>query len=222
MCRILLVEDDAPVAAFLDRALSAEGYAVRVARELAEGRALACSGDFALVLLDLGLPDGDGLAVLGAVRAAGQRTPVIVLTARKRGWAAAACLDGGADDFVAKPFELTELLARVRVRLRPAGEPEPTVLECGDLKLDLRTRRAGTPAGSIDLSRREFALLEVFMRHPAHVLTRWQLLSQVWGYDFDPGTNLVSVYVGALRSKLGKDVIKTVRGGGYRLVVPQA
>jgi DNA-binding response OmpR family regulator len=105
------------------------------------------------VLLDLGLPNGDGFAVLADMRAAGLRTPVIVLTGRKRGWAAAACLDGGADDFVAKPFDLTELLARVRVRLRPAGQPEPIVLECGDLRLDLRARRADTKDGSIDLSR---------------------------------------------------------------------
>jgi DNA-binding response OmpR family regulator len=223
MCRILVVEDDPPVRAFLDRALSAEGYAVRATGKLAEALRLAGEGDFALVLLDLGLPDGEGFTVLERMRAAGIRTPVIVLTCRNPRPAAAECLDGGADDFVAKPFELSELTARIRARLRHrSGEAEPTVLEHGPIRLHLRTRRAATPAGAIDLSAREFALLETFMRHPEQVLSRCQLLSQVWGYDFDPGTNLVSVYVAALRRKLGEETIQTVRGGGYRFSAPAA
>jgi two-component system, OmpR family, copper resistance phosphate regulon response regulator CusR len=221
MCRILVVEDDPPVRVFLDRALSAEGYAVRATGELAEAQRLAAGGEFGLVLLDLGLPDGEGFTVLERLRASGDRTPVIVLTCRSPRLAAAACLDGGADDFVAKPFELAELTARIRARLHHRrGEVEPTVLEHGCVRLDLRARRAVTAAGTVDLSAREFSLLETFMRHPDQVLSRWQLLSHVWGYDFDPGTNLVSVYVAALRRKLGDGTIQTVRGGGYRFCAP--
>jgi two-component system copper resistance phosphate regulon response regulator CusR len=223
MCRILVVEDEPLVRAFLDRALCAEGYAVSATGELAEALRLAVTGDFALVLLDLGLPDGEGFTVLEHLRAAGNRTPVIVLTCRNARRAAAECLDGGADDFVAKPFELSELTARIRARMRHrSGEAEPTVLEHGPVRLHLRNRRAETAAGPIDLSGREFALLETFMRHPEQVLSRCQLLSQVWGYDFDPGTNLVSVYVAALRRKLGGDTIRTVPGGGYRFCAPRA
>jgi DNA-binding response OmpR family regulator len=221
MCRILVVEDDPPVRAFLDRALAAEGYAVRATGELSEALRLATGGEFRLVILDLGLPDGEGFTVLERLRASGNRTPVIVLTCRNPRHAAAACLDGGADDFVAKPFELAELTARIRARLHHRwGEAEPTVLEHGCVRLDLRARRAVTAAGTVDLSAREFSLLETFMRHPDQVLSRWQLLSHVWGYDFDPGTNLVSVYVAALRRKLGDGTIQTVRGGGYRFCAP--
>ena len=144
--------------------------------------------------------------------------PVIILTARNETADTVAGLEGGADDYVRKPFAFDELLARVRLRLRGEGRPEPTVLRCGDLSLDLRTRRAQSGSDVVELTGREFALAEVFLRHPDQVLTREQLLSQVWGFDFDPGSNVVDVYVRYLRRKLGERRIQTLRGAGYRLV----
>jgi two-component system, OmpR family, copper resistance phosphate regulon response regulator CusR len=214
--RILVVEDDERVRTFLERGLGALGYAVRVADTPDEAFAIAASGDVDLMLLDLGLKGRDGFPVLERLRTAGSTLPVIVLTgSRER--PAAAVLDGGANDYLRKPFELAELAARVRARLRPSGAIEQTVLEAGEVRLDLRARRATRAEREVDLTARELALLELFMRHPEEVLSREQILSSVWGYDFDPGTNLVSVYVSALRRKLGEGVIETLRGGGYRL-----
>jgi DNA-binding response OmpR family regulator len=143
--------------------------------------------------------------------------PVIILTARKGVRDTVAGLEGGADDYVTKPFSFNELLARIRLRLRDSSRDDVTVLVSGDITLDLRTRRVGVGDREVELSAREFALAETLLRHPGQVLSREQLLSHVWGYDFDPGSNIVDVYVGYLRRKLGTDAIETVRGMGYRL-----
>jgi two-component system copper resistance phosphate regulon response regulator CusR len=159
----------------------------------------------------------DGFEVLRRLREVDSPVPVIILTARDTVRDTVTGLEGGADDYITKPFRFEELLARVRVRLRGERAAEPTVLSLGDASLDLRTRQALVNGVACDLSAREFALAEVFFRHPGQVLSREQLLSQVWGYDFDPGSNVVDVYVGYLRKKLGKDRIVSVRGMGYRL-----
>jgi DNA-binding response OmpR family regulator len=172
--------------------------------------------DFALAVLDRRLPDGDGLDVLRAIRGRGDDLPVIVLTARGEIDDRVEGLELGADDYVTKPFAFDELLARVRARLR-SGAEQASVLVSGEIELDLRTRRARGFDGEVDLTQREFTLLETLLRHRGQVLSREQLLSQVWGMDFDPGSNLVDVYVGYLRRKLGEDSIETVRGAGYRL-----
>jgi DNA-binding response OmpR family regulator len=217
MSRILIVEDDALVADFVGRGLRAHGYTTVATDEAGAGAALALTGDFDLVILDIGLPGGDGFALLQHVRGVGSRVPVIVLTGRPDQRDAVDCLDHGADDYMTKPFRFDELLARVRVRLRRTGTDEPDSLTAAGVTLDLRSRRAEVDGREIELTAREFAILELFMRHPGHVLSRAQLLSHVWGYFFDPGTNVVNVYVSALRKKLGANRIETVRGTGYRL-----
>ncbi len=217
MTQILIVEDEERIASFVARGLRAAGYATHVEAR-GEGVAeLAVGGEFGLVILDVGLPDVDGFTVLNRLRAAGCTLPVIMLTARTAVRDRVAGLEGGADDYLTKPFSFEELLARVRLRLRGAGREEPVTLRQGDLSLDLLTRRARVGEREIDLSAREFALAEVFLRHAGQVLSREQLLSSVWGYDFDPGSNVVDVYVRYLRRKLGADRIETVRGMGYRL-----
>jgi DNA-binding response OmpR family regulator len=143
--------------------------------------------------------------------------PVIILTAREGVDDTVAGLEGGANDYMTKPFRFEELLARVRLRLRDGLAPEATILEAGGVRLDLRARRASVGDRLVELTAREFALTEVLLRHPGQVLSREQLLSHVWGYDFDPGSNVVDVYIRYLRRKLGPDVIETVRGMGYRL-----
>jgi DNA-binding response OmpR family regulator len=168
------------------------------------------------MILDLGLPGRDGFDVLAELRARGERLPVIVLTARDAVPDRVTGLELGADDYVTKPFSFEELLARVRARLRDDRNEESTMLRAGDVTLDLRTRRADVDGASIELTAREFSLAETFMRHPGQVLSREQLLSHVWGYDFDPGSNVVEVYVRYLRRKLGDQRIETVRGMGYR------
>ena len=217
MSRILIVEDEARIASFLEKGLRANGFSTQVTGDGESGLALARTGSFDLLILDLGLPDKDGLDVLRELREVGVAIPVIILTARDGVGARVVGLEGGADDYITKPFRLDELLARVRVRLRVERTAEPTVLRAGNAALDLRMRHAVVGDRTIDLSAREFALAEVFFRHPGQVLSREQLLSQVWGYDFDPGSNIVDVYVGYLRRKLGKEVIGSVRGMGYRL-----
>jgi two-component system copper resistance phosphate regulon response regulator CusR len=163
-----------------------------------------------------------GHEVLRAMRARGETMPVVILTARDDVDDTVSGLEGGADDYVTKPFRFEELLARIRLRLRDGGGAESSILLAGGVKLDLRSRRASVtdPHGNervVELTAREFALVEVFLRHPGQVLTREQLLSHVWGYDFDPGSNVVDVYVRYLRRKLGDTAIETVRGIGYRL-----
>ena len=170
------------------------------------------------MILDLGLPILDGTEVLRTLRAQGRRLPVIILSARDDVRDKVAGLQLGADDYLTKPFELDELLARIQVRLRDVGTSESLTLAAGDVALDLRTRRATVEGRTIELSAREFALLELFLRHPDQVLSREQVLAHVWGYDFDPNSNVVEVYVGYLRRKLGPDVIATVRGMGYRFL----
>lgn len=177
------------------------------------------SQDFDLLLLDLGLPDIDGLAVLRELRGRGEYLPVIVLTARDEVEDTIAGLEGGADDYITKPFRFEELLARIRVQLRNQHLPkrkEETKLRVSDITLDLVTRQIWVGGHLVNLTTREFILTEVFLRHPMQVMSREQLLDRVWGYDYAPGSNIVDVYIKNLRKKLGGDYIETVRGMGYR------
>jgi DNA-binding response OmpR family regulator len=217
MTRILIAEDEARIVSFLEKGLRSNGYSTVAVTSGTDAEALARDEAFDLMILDLGLPGLDGREVLRAVRGRGERLPVIVLTARDGVDDTVGSLEEGADDYVTKPFRFEELLARVRLRLRDDATEESTMLSAGGVSLDLRSRRATADDRTIELTAREFALLETFLRHPGQVLTREQLLSHVWGYDFDPGSNVVDVYVRYLRKKLGGGVIDTVRGMGYRL-----
>jgi DNA-binding response OmpR family regulator len=217
MNRILIAEDEARLASFLEKGLRSNGFVTTTASDGPTALALARDDDFDLLILDLGLPGLDGMTILRTLRAQNQRLPVVILSARDEVADKVAGLEHGADDYVAKPFRFEELLARVRVRLRSEGTAEQTVLRAGGVALDLRTRRATVDGRTVELSAREFTMLEVFLRHAGQVLAREQLLSHVWGYDYDPGSNVVDVYVGYLRRKLGKQRIVTVRGMGYAL-----
>lgn len=217
MARILIAEDEPRISAFIDKGLSAYGFTVTVVTDGQSAYDYAVSGDFDLMILDIGLPRMDGFAVLRKLRAQRTHIPVIILTARDSVQDTVAGLEGGADDYMPKPFRFEELLARVRLRLTDERTAELTVLSYGGLQLDLRTRRASIDDRTVDLSAREFALAETFLRHPGQVLSREQLLSRVWGYDFDPGSNVVDVYVRYLRRKLGAERFSTLRGMGYRL-----
>jgi DNA-binding response OmpR family regulator len=216
--RILIAEDEPRLASFLEKGLRANGFVTTIAADGAKASLMALDDEFDLLVLDLGLPGKDGTEVLRELRAAGQRMPVIILTARDDVSDTVSGLEGGADDYVTKPFRFEELLARVRARLRDERTVERTVLRAGAIVLDLRTRRASTEGRTVDLTAREFTMLEVLIRHAGQVMSREQLLSHVWGYDYDPGSNVVDVYVGYLRKKLGSGSIETVRGMGYRLV----
>jgi DNA-binding response OmpR family regulator len=222
MARILIVEDEARIASFVSKGLAADGHTTSVAGDGVTGLDLALSGEFDLMILDIGLPLLDGYGVLDGLRAQGSSMPVIVLTARDSVADTVGALEGGADDYMPKPFRFAELLARVRVRLRQAqsvsrGRGHEDSLTVGPLHLDLLARTASRDGRVAELSAREYQLLELFMRNPGQVLSREQLLSHVWGYDYDPGSNVVDVYVGYLRRKLGSDSITTVRGMGYRM-----
>ncbi len=218
MNRILIVEDEDRIASFVEKGLRSNGFTTTVVGDGDAAYEYALTGGFDLVVLDIGLPGRDGFTVLRELREARVTVPVIVLTARDSVRDTVAGLEGGADDWMTKPFRFEELLARVRLRLRTAARaPEVTVLRSGELSLDLRTRRARSGGRTVDLTAREFVLLELFLRHPGQVLSREQILSHVWGYDFDPGSNIVDVYVRALRKKLGAERVETVRGMGYRL-----
>ena len=217
MATILIAEDEPRISSFIQKGLAANGFAATVVTDGVSAYEYARAGEFDLMVLDIGLPGMDGFAVLERLRAEGSSIPVIVLTARTSVQDTVAGLEGGADDYMPKPFRFEELLARVRLRLAPERTGELVVLACGGLSLDLRTRRAHVSGRTIDLSAREFALAETFMRHPGQMLSREQLLSRVWGYDYDPGSNVVDVYVRYLRRKLGAERFVTLRGMGYRL-----
>ena len=217
MNRILIAEDEERIASFIEKGLRANGFTTTVAGDGHQALALARSGDFDLLILDLGLPGRDGTDVLRELREWDRQTPVVILTARDGLTDKVAGLEAGADDYVTKPFRFEELLARVRVRLRDERAPEPTMLRAAGSALDLRTRRLLVGERSMELTAREFALAETFFRHAGQVLSREQLLSNVWGYDYDPGSNVVDVYVGYLRKKIGEDRIATIRGMGYQL-----
>ncbi|WP_104133357.1 response regulator transcription factor [Cryobacterium sp. M91] len=217
MTSILIAEDEARIALFVSKGLRAAGYSSTVVDDGLDAVSYAQSGTFDLLLLDVGLPSIDGFEVMKRIRAERLPLPIIMLTARSTTSDMVAGLDGGADDYLAKPFKFDELLARIRLRLRDAEQSSPTRLAYGELALDLRTRRATVGERTVELSAREFALAEDFLRHPDQVLSREQLLSRVWGYDFDPGSNVVDVYVRYLRAKFGPERIETVRGMGYRL-----
>ena len=217
MSRILIAEDELRIASFLEKGLRANGFSTEIAVDGPRALRLAEGGGFDMLILDLGLPGKDGFEVLQELRAGGSTMPVIVLTARSGVEATVAGLEHGADDYMPKPFRFEELLARVRLRLREGPSGETTILTVGDLSLDLRTRRVRVGEEDVELTAREFAVAETFFRHPGQVLTREQLLSRVWGYDYDPGSNVVDVYVGYLRKKLGSNRIHTVRGMGFRL-----
>lgn len=220
MSSILIAEDSDGIASFVEKGLRANGYATTRASDGRDALDYVRTGDFDLVILDIGLPRMNGFEVLRTLRQEHFTVPVIILTARSASEDTVAGLEGGADDYMAKPFSFDELLARVRLRLRDdnTSAADVTVLTVGAVTLDLRTRRARVGERSVDLSAREFALAEVFLRHPDQVLSREQLLDQVWGFDFDPGSNVTDVYVRYLRRKLGEDTIETVRGMGYRFV----
>ena len=218
MTSILIAEDEERISSFLEKGLTAAGFSAQVVYAGPDALSAAETGRFDLLVLDIGLPGIDGHEVTRRLRASGSRMPVIVLTARSNPEDVLTSLEGGANDYMPKPFRFDELLARIRLRLNDATNAVETVLALGDLHLDLRTRRANVAGTEIDLSAREFALAEEFLRHPAQVLSREQLLSRVWGFDFDPGSNVVDVYVGYLRQKFGAKRIETVRGMGYRLV----
>ncbi len=217
MSRVLIVEDEERIASFVQKGLTASGFTTTVVGTGAEAVDYAVTGGFDLMLLDLGLPDTDGFDVLRRVRSLGVDIPVVILTARDGVRDTVTGLEIGADDYVTKPFRFEELLARVRLRMRTERTADLTVLHAGGLSLDLRTRRVAVGEDSVDLTAREFALLELLMRHRGQVMTRQQMLSHVWGYDYDPGSNVVDVFVRALRRKVGSERIVTVRGMGYRL-----
>ena len=220
MYRILIAEDEPRIVTFVEKGLKSHGFTTAIATNGNDAIALALGGEFDLLILDLGLPGKDGLQVIEELRGQGATLPIVILTARDDVRDKVTGLETGADDYVTKPFHFEELLARIRVRLRPATETmesDDFLLRMADIELDLRTRRVRVGNQVIDLPAREFTLAETFFRHPDQVLTREQLLDRVWGYDYNPGSNIVDVYVGYLRKKLGNELIETVRGVGYRL-----
>jgi two-component system response regulator QseB len=220
--RVLLIEDEPAIADFIEQGLVAEGYSVEIADDGEEGERLALAGGFDLVLLDVLLPGRNGLEVLKAIRAQRSELPVILLTARDAVEQKVEGLDLGANDYVTKPFAFEELMARVRAQLRAPAQGSSSRLEVGDIALDFRTRKVERAGSEVRLTAREFELLAYLMRHPNQVLSRPQILSAVWGFDYDPGTNVLEVYIGYLRRKLATDAgplpIETVRSVGYRLV----
>lgn len=220
MASILIVDDEPRISGFVEKGLKAAGFATRVAATGPDALQLALTGEFDLMVLDVNLPGLNGFEVLEQLRGSGSTMPVIMLTARTELQDTIAGLEGGADDYLGKPFFFDELLVRIRMRMRQTEVASTRDLEHGDLRLDLRTRRAHIGDQSFELSAREFALAEELVRHAGQVLSREQLLSRVWGYDFDPGSNIVDVYIGYLRQKLGADRIETMRGVGYRIANP--
>ncbi|WP_017314352.1 response regulator transcription factor [Mastigocladopsis repens] len=222
MHKILIAEDETPIAAFLEKSLRANGFMTAVAKDGDHAIHMACSHNFDLLILDLGLPGKDGTTVMEQLRGQGERLPIIILTARDDVFDKVAALDGGADDYMTKPFRIEELLARVRLRLRhrqvdQPGRKQEVVRKVGDFVLDLPKRQVKVGDRTVQLSNREFILLDTFVQYAGQVLSREELLNYVWGYDYDRCFNVVDVYVGYLRKKLGNDLIETVRGMGYQL-----
>jgi DNA-binding response OmpR family regulator len=213
---VLVLQDETRIASFIKRGLEAEGFAVRTACDGAEGLQLAGATDFDLIILDLVLPTVTGEEVLTRLRETGSTVPVIVLTSKCAVADRVANLDAGADDYVTKPFSFSELLARVRARLRSADQTVSTTISHGRVTIDVLAREAVIDGRSVELTSREFALLETLMHHPGQVLSQPQLIDQVWGYDHDTRSNVVEVYIGYLRKKLHHDCVETVRGAGYR------
>jgi DNA-binding response OmpR family regulator len=213
---VLVVQDDPRVTSFIKRGLEAEGFAVRTACDGAEGLNVSRSLDFDVIVLDRVLPTVTGDEILNTLRATGSTVPVIVLTAQDAISDRVATLNAGADDYLTRPCDFDELLAHIRARLRTADQTVSTTISQGRVTIDLSTREVRIGGRSVELTPREFALLETLMHHPGQVLSQAQLLNQVWGYDRDPISNVVEVYVGYLRKKLRGDVIQTVRGAGYR------
>lgn len=224
---VLIVEDDARIASFLTKGLRAEGYSASVAGDAAAAMTLVgqLGTDLSVVVLDLGLPGADGLDVLAQLRARRVAVPVLILTARHDTRDKVRGLDAGATDYITKPFAFEELLARIRAALRSADQESSTTLVADDLEFDLVTKVARRGERRIELSPREWALLELFMRSPYQVFSRVQILNRVWDYGFDPDSNIVDVYVGYLRRKINapgcRPLLQTVRGAGYRLLPPR-
>jgi DNA-binding response OmpR family regulator len=218
--RVLIVEDDQAIVRFLERGLAAHGHQSISADNGQDGVLMATDESVDFVLLDIMLPGMDGQEVLRRIRARRPGVPVLMLTARDEVRDKISALDGGADDYLTKPFDFEELLARMRALVRRADQPEAARIQMGDLKMDLRSHRVWRGDKLVELSSREFALLEYFVRHQGQVLSRQQILSAVWDYAFDPGSNVVDVYVSYLRNKLDRrgepSLIATVRGSGYR------
>jgi two-component system OmpR family response regulator len=219
--RILVVEDEAKMASLIRRGLREEGIVVDIAQSGEDALWMAGSADYDAIVLDLMLPGIDGFETCRRLRAEGIWAPVLILTARDSVEDRVAGLDGGADDYLTKPFSFAELFARLRALCRRGPVERPTVLEAGGLRLDPATRQAWRGDVEIELSAKEFALLEAFMRRPGHVLTRLQLLDHAWSYEYENRSNVVDVYVRYLREKIdrpfGVTSLQTVRGAGYRL-----
>ncbi|MBT2483312.1 MULTISPECIES: response regulator transcription factor [unclassified Microbacterium] len=217
MRSILIAEDDPHITSFVRRGLRAAGYDTSEAADGHTALLMARGGMFDLVLLDIGLGGMDGFDVLANLRGEGVATPVIILTARDSVIDTVRGLESGANDYVTKPFQFAELAARVRLRIGDGeGRSAGPVLEHEDVRVDVRARTVTVAGDMRELTSREFALLEVFLQNAGQVLSRDQLIGHVWGMDFDPASNVVDVYVRALRGKIGADRIETVRGAGYR------
>lgn len=223
MTRILIADDEPRIASFITKGLTAAGFTTSAVEDGIRALDYGSSGEFDLLILDIGMPRMDGFAVLSALRAMKCTVPVIVLTAKDSLQDTLAALDGGADDYMTKPFRFEELLSRIRLRLRDnpgvQGEPKPT---SGDVSLDVDLRSAKVNGRTVPLSAREFAMARVFVENEGRLLSREQLLSRVWGYDFDGSSNVVDVYLGYLRNKLGPERFLSVRGAGYRFVAAPA
>ena len=220
--RVLIVEDDESIASFVARGLREAGFATDIARDGHEGLAKARTADYDAAIIDVMLPGRDGISLVEELRRAGVRTPVLLLTARRSVEDRVHGLESGADDYLTKPFAFPELLARVHALIRRAqGTPEPTELSYHDLTLNRLTRRVERTGREIELRPREFALLELLLRNPERVVSKTMILSHVWGYDFDPGSNVVDVLVFRLRDKIDRgftpSLLHTVRGVGYVL-----
>jgi two-component system, OmpR family, response regulator len=220
MSKVLVIDDEPKIVSFVTRALSARGYDVDSAGNGADGLELVRIGGYAVVVLDLRLPDIDGIDVLRRTLEERPDQQVIVLSALPDVDTKVRCLDLGAADYITKPFSLTELLARVRRRVRQRASETERFVRAGRLVLDLRNRAADVGEGTVSLAAREFLLLQHLVRHRDEVCSREELLSDVWGYSFDPGTNAVEVCVRRLRAKLGTNVIETIRNVGYSFHAP--